>query len=160
MRRKRIATLVFVALSVLNFLVGGLAGFICIRGEDVKVFAFIYAACLVAAAVCVVCDWAMLRQAAMEKPYRVLRLRKGRLVREERRMRPDTDGLRALQMGFSGWLFSLVVPLFAAALIWPELAQVVSGKSIFNLLLLGIALFEFVVEIVIAVRSQKERSDV
>ena len=156
MRKNRTVTIVLAALSLLNYVVGGLMGFILIRGEHKGVFAFIYFVFLVASAISMAANWYMLRQANAETPYRVLKLRKWRLVRESRHMKPDRDGLKALAMGITGYAFSLGVPLYACALIWPDTFWMLSFNTIFSVLILLSVLVDFIIEIVIATRERKK----
>ncbi|MBQ7062417.1 MAG: hypothetical protein IJM88_03920 [Bacteroidales bacterium] len=160
MRRNRIATIVLAALSLLNFLIGGIMGFVLPNSENRKVFIFIFFVCLVAAIITLICDWVMLKQANEEREYKVLRLRKGRLVREPRRLERDYDGLRALQMGISAWFFSLVVPLFAFAMIWPNKFWMMSCNVLAKSLVFATVLVEFVIEIIIVCRKQKRGEEV
>lgn len=147
MNKIRIATIVLAALALVNYLVGAIMGFVFVRGENVKVFAFVFGIMLLASVVCLVADWMTLRQAESEMEYKVLKLRKGRFVREPRKMRRDDEGLQALQMGISGCSFSLIVPLFAFGLIWPDtfwllsfnvLSSVAVGISVLSGFILGI----------------------
>ena len=147
MNKKRIATIVLAAMALLNYLVGAIMGFVFVRGENVKVFAFVFGIMLLAGVVGLVADWMTLRQAESEMEYKVLKLRKGRFVREPRKMRRDDEGFQALQMGITGWSFSLIVPLFAFRLIWPDtfwllsfnvLSSVAVGISVLSGFILGI----------------------
>ena len=147
MNKKRIATIVLAAMALLNYLVGAIMGFVFVRGENVKVFAFVFGIMLLAGVVGLVADWMTLRQAESEMEYKVLKLRKGRFVREPRKMRRDDEGFQALQMGITGWSFSLIVPLFAFGLIWPDtfwllsfnvLSSVAVGISVLSGFILGI----------------------
>lgn len=156
MRKIRTITIVLAALSLLNCVVGGLMGFILIKGEHKGVFAFIYFVFLAASAFGLAAGWCTLRQANAETPYRVLKLRKWRLVRESKRMTPDRDGLRALAMGITGYAFSLGVSLYSCALIWPDTFWMLSFKTIFSVLMLLSVLVEFIIEIVIAARERKK----
>ncbi len=132
MNKIRIATIALTALSLLNYLVGGIMGFVLTRGENLKTFGFVFAVCVFASVVCLVADWGTLRQAESRMEYRVLTLRKWRFVREPRRMKPDDDGLQALQMGITGWAFSLTVLLYALALIWPDRFWMLSSRVLIS----------------------------
>lgn len=156
MSRNKKATLVLAALALLNLLVGGLMGFILIRGENKLVFTYLFFIFMAAAVVTLFCDWMTLRQAEAETEYKVLKLRKWRFVREPRKMERDNDGLRALQMGLSGWAFSLLVPLLAMGLIWPETFWLLSFRVVAALITVLIALAELVVEIIIVRRKMKK----
>ena len=147
MNKIRIATIVLAVLALLNYLVGALLGFIGIRGENVKLFAFVFGIMLLAGVVGLLADWMTLRQVESGEEYKVLKLRKGRFVREPRKMRRDDEGFQALQMGITGWSFSLIVPLFAFRLIWPDtfwllsfnvLSSVAVGISVLSGFILGI----------------------
>ena len=46
MKKKKLFAIILNALTLLNFLVGGLLGFILIKGEDLKTFRFIFFLCL------------------------------------------------------------------------------------------------------------------
>ena len=147
MNKKRIATIVLAAMALLNYLVGAIMGFVFVRGENVKVFAFVFGIMLLAGVVGLLADWMTLRQVESGEEYKVLKLRKGRFVREPRKMRRDDEGFQALQMGITGWSFSLIVPLFAFRLIWPDtfwllsfnvLSSVAVGISVLSGLILGI----------------------
>ena len=153
MNKIRIATIVLAVLALLNYLVGALLGFIGIRGEDVKLFAYVFCISLLVGVVCLVADWLTLRWAESGEEYKVLKLRKGRFVREMRKMRRDNEGLQALQMGISGWSFSLMVPLFAFELIWPWLLSfnVISSIAVAVPVLSG-----FIIGIVSSARQRKK----
>lgn len=147
MNKKRIATIVLAAMALLNYLVGAIMGFVFVRGENVKVFAFVFGIMLLAGVVGLLADWMTLRQVESGEEYKVLKLRKGRFVREPRKMRRDDEGFQALQMGITGWSFSLIVPLFAFRLIWPDtfwllsfnvLSSVAVGISVLSGFILGI----------------------
>ena len=156
MNKIRIATIVLAALSLLNFIVGGIIGLVFPSSESKKIFIFIFLVCIVAAIVCLLCDRMTLRQAEAETEYKVLKLRKGRLVREPRRMEHDNDGLRALQMGISGWVFSLMVPLFAFGMVWPDTFWLLSFNVLWEVLVLFLVAMVFVIEIIIANRKRKK----
>jgi hypothetical protein len=152
MNKIRIATIVLAALTLVNYLVGGLLGFIGIKGENLKTFAFVFGIFLLVGVVCLVADWLTLRWAESGEEYKVLKLRKGRFVRETRKMRRDDEGLQALQMGISGWLFSLMVPLFAFGSIWLEMPfEVLSSIAVGLPVLSG-----FVIGIVTSARQRKK----
>ena len=152
MNKIRIATIVLTALALVNYLVGAIMGFVLVRGENVKVFAFEFGIMLLAGVVCLVADWMTLRQAERGMEYKVLKLRKGRFVREPRKMQRDDEGLQALQMGISGWLFSLMVPLFAFGSIWLEMPfEVLSSIAVAVPVLSG-----FIIGIVSSARQRKK----
>lgn len=153
MNKIRIATIVLAVLALLNYLVGALLGFIGIRGEDVKLFAYVFCISLFVGVVCLVADWMTLRSAESGEEYKVLKLRKGRFVREMRKMRRDNEGLQALQMGISGWSFSLMVPLFAFELIWSWL---LSFNVIISIAVAVPVLSGFIIGIVSSARQRKK----
>lgn len=156
MNKIRIATIVLTALALVNYLVGAIMGFVFVRGENVKVFAFVFGLMLLAGIVCLVADWKTLRQAESEMEYKVLKLRKGRFVREPRKMRRDDEGLEALQMGISGWSFSLMVPLFAFGLIWPDTFWLLSF-NVLSSVAVGISVLSgFIIGIIRAHRQRKK----
>jgi len=155
MNKIRIATIVLAALALVNYLVGAIMGFVLVRGENVKVFAFVFGIMLLASVVCLVADWMTLRQAERGMEYTVLKLRKGRFVRESRKMQRD-DGLQALQMGISGWSFSLIVPLFAFGLIWPDTFWLLSA-SVLSSIAVGLPVLSgFIIGIIRAHRQRKK----
>ena len=153
MSKIKITTIVFAALSLLNFIVGGIMGFVFTNSENRKVFAFIFFVCVVAAVVTLLCDWMTLKQANAQTEYKVLKLRKGRFVREKHRMKPD-DGLQALHMGISGWLFSLIVPLYAVGMWWPDIFWLFSFKTLIRFVVLAIMLCSFVFGIVRYIKTK------
>jgi len=156
MNKIRIATIVLAALALVNYLVGAIMGFVLVRGENVKVFAFVFGILLLASVVCLVADWMTLRQAERGMEYTVLKLRKGRFVREPRKMQRDDDGLQALQMGISGWSFSLIVPLFAFGLIWPDTFWLLSA-SVLSSIAVGLPVLSgFIIGIIRAHRQRKK----
>ena len=156
MNKIRIATIVLAALALLNYLVGAIMGFVLVRGENVKVFAFVFGIMLLASVVCLVADWMTLRQAERGMEYTVLKLRKGRFVREPRKMQRDDEGLQALQMGISGWSFSLIVPLFAFGLIWPDTFWLLSA-SVLSSIAVGLPVLSgFIIGIIRAHRQRKK----
>lgn len=148
MRRIRIVTVVLAALSLVNFIVGGILGFVLIKGEEIKIFSFLFFIFLAVAIVSLLADWFTLRQAEAETPYRVLTLKKGRFVREQRRMERDSDGLQALQMGISGWAFSLSVPLLAFGLIWPDTFWLLSFDVILTCIMGTVVLSGLIIGII------------
>ena len=156
MNKIRVATIVLTALALVNYLVGAIMGFVFVRGENVKVFAFEFGIMLLAGIVCLVADWKTLRQAERGMEYTVLKLRKGRFVREPRKMQRDDDGLQALQMGISGWSFSLIVPLFAFGLIWPDTFWLLSF-NVLSSVAVGISVLSgFIIGIIRAHRQRKK----
>lgn len=156
MNKIRIATIVLTALALVNYLVGAIMGFVLVRGENVKVFAFVFGIMLLASVVCLVADWMTLRQAERGMEYTVLKLRKGRFVREPRKMQRDDEGLQALQMGISGWSFSLIVPLFAFGLIWPDTFWLLSA-SVLSSIAVGLPVLSgFIIGIIRAHRQRKK----
>ena len=156
MNKIRIATIVLAALALVNYLVGAIMGFVLVRGENVKVFAFVFGILLLASVVCLVADWMTLRQAERGMEYTVLKLRKGRFVREPRKMQRDDDGLQALQMGISGWSFSLIVPLFAFGMIWPDTFWLLSA-SVLSSIAVGLPVLSgFIIGIIRAHRQRKK----
>lgn len=157
MRKNRIATIVLAALSLVNFIVGGIMGFILPNSENKKVFAFIFLVCLAAAVITLLCDWMTLKQANARTEYKVLKLRKGRLVREPRRMKPDNDGLKALHMGISGWLFSLIVPLFACGMIWSDTLWLLSFNVLIKFTVVAIMLSGLIFGIIEYIKTKGEK---
>ena len=156
MNKIRIATIVLAALALVNYLVGAIMGFVLVRGENVKVFAFVFGIMLLASVVCLVADWMTLRQAERGMEYTVLKLRKGRFVREPRKMQRDDEGLQALQMGISGWSFSLIVPLFAFGMIWPDTFWLLSA-SVLSSIAVGLPVLSgFIIGIIRAHRQRKK----
>ena len=156
MNKIRIATIMLAVLALLNYLVGALLGFIGIRGENVKLFAFVFGIMLLAGVVGLLADWMTLRQVESGEEYKVLKLRKGRFVREPRKMRRDDEGFQALQMGISGWSFSLIVPLFAFRLIWPDTFWLLSF-NVLSSVAVGISVLSgFILGIVRAARQRKK----
>lgn len=156
MNKIRIATIVLAVLALLNYLVGALLGFIGIRGENVKLFAFVFGIMLLAGVVGLLADWMTLRQVESGEEYKVLKLRKGRFVREPRKMRRDDEGFQALQMGITGWSFSLIVPLFAFRLIWPDTFWLLSF-NVLSSVAVGISVLSgFILGIVRAARQRKK----
>ena len=156
MNKIRITTIVLAALALVNYLVGAIMGFVLVRGENVKVFAFVFGIMLLAGVVGLVADWMTLRQAERGMEYTVLKLRKGRFVREPRKMRRDDEGLQALQMGISGWSFSLMVPLFALGLIWPDTFWLLSFEVLSSLAVGLPVLSAFIIGIIRAHRQRKK----
>lgn len=156
MNKIRIATIVLAALALVNYLVGAIMGFVLVRDENVKVFAFVFGIMLLARVVCLVADWMTLRQAERGMEYTVLKLRKGRFVREPRKMQRDDDGLQALQMGISGWSFSLIVPLLAFGLIWPDTFWLLSFNVLSSIAVGLPVLSGFIIGIVRAHRQRKK----
>ena len=156
MNKIRITTIVLAALALLNYLVGAIMGFVLVRGENLKTFAFVFGIMLLVGVVCLVADWMTLRQAESEMEYKVLKLRKGRFVREPRKMRRDDEGFQALQMGISGWSFSLIVPLFAFGLIWPDTFWLLSFEVLSSLAVGLPALSAFIIGIIRAHRQRKK----
>lgn len=156
MNKIRIATIVLAVLALVNYLVGAIMGFVLVRGENVKVFAFVFGIMLLAGVVGLLADWMTLRQAESEMEYKVLKLRKGRFVREPRKMQRDDEGLQALQMGISGWSFSLIVPLFAFGLIWPDTFWLLSA-SVLSSIAVGLPVLSgFIIGIIRAHRQRKK----
>ena len=156
MNKIRIATIVLAVLALLNYLVGAIMGFVLVRGENIKVFAYVYCISLFVGVVCLVADWMTLRRAESGEEYKVLKLRKGRFVRETRKMRRDNEGLQALQMGISGWSFSMMVPLFALGLIWPETFWLLSFNVISSIAVAVPVLSGFIIGIVSSARQLKK----
>lgn len=160
MNKIRIATIVLAALALVNYLVGAIMGFVFVRGENVKVFAFVFGIMLLAGVVGLLADWMTLRQAESEMEYKVLKLRKGRFVREPRKMRRDDEGFQALQMGITGWSFSLIVPLFAFGLIWPDTFWLLSF-NVLSSVAVGISVLSgFILGIVRAARQRRKGENV
>ncbi len=156
MNKIRIATIVLAALALVNYLVGAIMGFVFVRGENVKVFAFVFGIMLLAGVVGLLADWMTLRQVESGEEYKVLKLRKGRFVREPRKMRRDDEGFQALQMGITGWSFSLIVPLFAFRLIWPDTFWLLSF-NVLSSVAVGISVLSgFILGIVRAARQRKK----
>ena len=156
MNKIRIATIVLAVLALLNYLVGAIMGFVLVRGENIKVFAYVYCISLFVGVVCLVADWMTLRRAESGEEYKVLKLRKGRFVRETRKMRRDNEGLQALQMGISGWSFSMMVPLFALGLIWPDTFWLLSFNVISSIAVAVPVLSGFIIGIVSSARQRKK----
>lgn len=156
MNKIRIATIVLAALALVNYIVGAIMGFVLVRGENLKTFAFVFGIMLLAGIVCLLADWMTLRQVDSEMEYKVLKLRKGRFVREPRKMRRDDEGLEALQMGISGWSFSLMVPLFAFGLIWPDTFWLLSFEVLSRLAVGLPVLSGFIIGIIRAHRQRKK----
>ena len=156
MNKIRIATIVLAALALVNYLVGAIMGFVFVRGENVKVFAYVFGIMLLAGVVCLVADWMTLRQAERGMEYTVLKLRKGRFVREPRKMQRDDEGLQALQMGISVWSFSLIVPLFALGLIWPDTFWLLSFEVLSSIAVGLPVLSAFIIGIIRAHRQHKK----
>ena len=156
MNKIRIATIVLTALALVNYLVGAIMGFVLVRGENLKTFAFVFGIMLLAGIVCLLADWMTLRQVESEMEYKVLKLRKGRFVREPRKMRRDDEGLEALQMGISGWSFSLMVPLFAFGLIWPDTFWLLSFEVLSSLAVGLPVLSGFIIGIIRSHRQRKK----
>jgi|GEM_PF-1781590 len=156
MRRIRIVTVVLAALSLVNFIVGGILGFVLIKGEEIKIFSFLFFIFLAVAVGCLLADWMTLRQTESEMEYRVLTLRKWRFVREPRRMKRDDNGLLALQMGISGWLFSLMVPLIAVGFIWPDSFWLLSAEVVNGFVMMAIGLSGLVIGFIRARRQRKK----
>ena len=156
MNKIRITTIVLAALALVNYLVGAIMGFVLVRGENLKTFAFVFGIMLLVGVVCLVADWMTLRQTERGMEYTVLKLRKGRFVREPRKMQRDDEGLQALQMGISGWSFSLIVPLFALGLIWPDTFWLLSFEVLSSLAVGLLALSAFIIGIIRAHRQRKK----
>lgn len=125
------------ALTLLNFLVGGMMGFILIKGDDLETFHFIFCISLPMAVFCLIAAWLSLRKANVDTTYNAPRLRKWRIVKEQRHYKTDNE-LQALEVSISGWLLSLLTPLFSFKVIWPDTFWVLS----FNVLIksLGVTL--------------------
>ena len=121
MKRNRIVSIVLSALSLLNFLVGGLMGFILIKGENLKIFNFIFWICLATELFCLLCSWYELHHSKNKKEtyYNAPRLKKWHIVKERRIYKFDAEQA-ALEIGISGWALSLIVPMFALGTIWPD----------------------------------------
>ena len=130
MKKNRIIIIVFASLTLLNFLVGGLMGFMLIEGEDMETFNFIFWISFPMTLFCLLTGWYSLRKADVDTPYNTLRLRKWHIVREQRHYKTDNK-LQALEMVISAWLLSLMTPLFAFKVIWPDTFWVFS----FNVLI-------------------------
>ena len=156
MNKIRTTTIVLAALALVNYLVGAIMGFVLVRGENVKVFAFVFGIMLLVGVVGLLADWMTLRQAESGTEYKVLKLRKGRFVREPRKMRRDDEGLQALQMGISGWSFSLIVPLFAFGSIWPDTFWLLSFNVISSIAVAIPVLSGFIIGIVSSARQRKK----
>lgn len=156
MNKIRIATIVLAALALVNYLVGAIMGFALVRGENLKTFAYVFCISLFVGVVCLVADWMTLRRVESGEEYKVLKLRKGRFVREPRKMQRDDEGLQALQMGISGWSFSLMVPLFAFGLIWPDTFWLLSFNVISSIAVAVPVLSGFIIGIVSSARQRKK----
>lgn len=120
MKKKKIFAIILGVLSLLNFLVGGILGFVLIKGEDLKVFHFIFWLCLAAAVFCLLCSWLELRLTKEGKKYYVMKLKKWHFVKEQRQFKSGDGWFSAIEIGWSGWTLSLVVPMFALGTIWPD----------------------------------------
>ena len=92
MKKKKLFAIILNALTLLNFLVGGLLGFILIKGEDLKIFRFIFFLCLGATIFCLLCSWLLLRLTKTGKKYYKLRLRSGILSRNSTNIKVTTNG--------------------------------------------------------------------
>lgn len=155
MNKVRIAIIVFAALSLVNFIVGGIMGFILPNSEDRKMFVCIFFVCLALTAIILICDRAILKKENTLTEYKVWKLRKGHFVRETRRMKPY-DRLDALNMIISGWLLTLILPLFAFGLIWPGTFWIFSFKMLIQFTAFAEILISFVFGIIKYIRTKGE----
>lgn len=153
MKKKKLFTIVLSALSLLNFLVGGLLGFILIKGEDLKTFNFIFWISFPMTVFCLLVGWYSLRKANVDTTYNALKLIKWRIVKEQRHYKTDNE-LQALEVGISGWLLSLITPLFALKVIWPYTFWVFSFNVVIECLGASLILMGFIFGI-IKYRRQK-----
>lgn len=137
MKRNKIITIVLAALSLLNLIVGGLLGFVSIKGDDPKTLNIIFWLCMPMAIFCLLVSLYSLRKADVDTTYNTLRLRKWRFVKKQRHYKTDNK-LQALELAIPAWLLSLVVLLFTLGTIWPD----TFWQSSFNVLIkfLGAAL--------------------
>lgn len=142
MNKCRIAIIVFAALSLVNFIVGGIMGFLLPNSDDREVFTYIFFVCLVLIVIILLVDRMIFKKANTMKEYKALKLRKGHFVREIRRMKPF-DVLDALNLSISGWLLTLILPLFAFGMIWPDFPLIMLIKFI--------AVAEILINIVIGI---------
>ena len=120
MKKKKLFAIILNALTLLNFLVGGLLGFILIKGEDLKKFRFIYFLCLGATIFCLLCSWLELRLTKTGKKYYKLRLKKWHIVKEQHQYKSDDKWSTVGNIGLVDLMLSLLVPWFALSTIWPE----------------------------------------
>lgn len=155
--KNKILTMVFGALSLLNFLVGGLLGFILIKGEDLKIFNFIFWLCLGLALFCLLCSWIELRCTKAGKKYYILRLKNWHIIKEQRQYKSGDGWHSTIEIGWSSWVLSLIVPMFALGTIWPDTFWDFSLKVYLKFLGIIIALFGFIMGIV-RYRRQKGES--
>ena len=146
MNKIRIAIIVFAALSLVNFVVGGIMGFILPDSEDRKMFAIIFFVCLALTVNLLICDRMILKKANTITEYKALKLRNGHFVRETRRTKPY-NRLDALNMIISGWLLTLIIPLLAFRLVWPDSFWMFS----FNVLIKLTAVTEILISIVFGI---------
>ena len=121
MKKKIIFAFILNALTLLNFLVGGLLGFILIKGEDLKTFRFIFWLCLGATIFCLLCSWLELRLMKTGKKYNILKLKKWHIVKEQRQYKSGDGWFATDEIGLSSWALSLIVPMFALGTIWPDI---------------------------------------
>ena len=119
--KRKIFAIVLNALTLLNFLVGGLLGFILIKGEDLKTFHFIFWLCLGTFFFCLLCSWLELRFTKEGKTYYILRLKKWHIVKEQRQFKSGDGWFATIEIGWSSWALSLIVPLFVLGTIWPDI---------------------------------------
>ena len=130
MKRNKIITIVLAALSLLNLIVGGLLGFVSIKGDDPKTLNIIFWLCMPMAIFCLLVSLYSLRKADVDTTYNTLRLRKWHFVKEQRHYKTDNK-LQALELAISAWLLSLVLLLFTLGTIWPD----TFWQSSFNVLI-------------------------
>ena len=156
MNKIRIAIIVFAALSLVNFIVGGIMGFMLQDSEDRKVFTCIFFVCLALTAIILICDRAILKKENTLTEYKVWKLRKGHFVRETRRMKPY-DRLDALNMIISGWLLTLILPLFAMGMIWSGTFWIFSFKVMINFIAIAEILINIVFGIIKYIRTKGEK---
>lgn len=120
MKKKKLFAIILNALTLLNFLVGGLLGFILIKGEDLKTFRFVFFLCLGATIFCLLCSWLLLRLTKTGKKYYKLRLKKWHIVKEQHQYKSDDKWSTVGSFGLLNLTLSLLVPWFALSTIWPE----------------------------------------
>ena len=136
MKRNKIIIIVLAALSLLNLIVGGLMGFISIKGDDQKTLNIIFWLCMPMAIFCLLVSLYSLRKADVDTTYNTLRLRKWHFVKEQRHYKTDNK-LQALELAISAWLLSLGVLLFSFGTIWPD----TFWQSSFNVLIMFLGKF-------------------
>ena len=155
MNKCKIAIIVFAALSLVNLIVGGIMGFILPDSEDRKMFTIIFFVCLALTIILLICDRAILKKENTLTEYKVWKLRKGHFVRETRRMKPY-NRLDALNMIISGWLLTLILPLFAFRLVWPDSFWMFSFNVLIKLTVVTEILISIVFGIINYIRTRGE----